>query len=169
MVADLRHNVNWLKLKAAQLMLHQFQDSLVNQQVLLLTDNITTKAHVNHRGHTFEGLMDRSTMAQCLGGETSSLYCGRTHLWVGQPPGRLAQASHRGPRGVAASPQIVSSDLTAFRHPSSGLIRNPRECPAPSILLTFPDSRSRRHRRPSQQMAKQTPLRLPPSLSFWGP
>lgn len=56
---DPHHNINWLELKAARLALRHFQPDLEHRHVLLFTDNMATKAHVNR--HTLEGLVDGHT------------------------------------------------------------------------------------------------------------
>ncbi|XP_013909106.1 PREDICTED: ubiquitin carboxyl-terminal hydrolase 7-like [Thamnophis sirtalis] len=49
---DLRHNINWLELKAARLALSHFHSSVEGRHVLLLTDNVATKVHINRQGGT---------------------------------------------------------------------------------------------------------------------
>ncbi|XP_058049297.1 uncharacterized protein LOC131203279 [Ahaetulla prasina] len=49
---DLTHNINWLELRAIHLALLSFQDIVLNQNILILTDNVAAKAHVNRLGGT---------------------------------------------------------------------------------------------------------------------
>lgn len=49
---DLKHNINWLELRAAHLALWQCWDMVQGHHILLLTENVATKAHVNRRGGT---------------------------------------------------------------------------------------------------------------------
>ncbi|XP_060548605.1 uncharacterized protein LOC132712109 [Pantherophis guttatus] len=47
-----RRSINWLELRAIYLALRTFHHLVSNSHVLVLTDNITAKAHVNHQGGT---------------------------------------------------------------------------------------------------------------------
>ncbi|KAK9400738.1 hypothetical protein NXF25_011452 [Crotalus adamanteus] len=47
---DLTHNINWLELRAIHLALHQFSHLVTRRHVLVLTDNVAAKAHVNKEG-----------------------------------------------------------------------------------------------------------------------
>ncbi|XP_039189596.1 kelch-like protein 14 isoform X2 [Crotalus tigris] len=58
--ADLRHNINWLELRAIHLALHQFRHWIRGFHVLILTDNVASKAHVDCQG----GTRSRSLMSE---------------------------------------------------------------------------------------------------------
>ncbi|XP_034260139.2 uncharacterized protein LOC132711049 [Pantherophis guttatus] len=49
---EAKFSINWLELRAVHLALRHFQDILLHQHVLVLTDNVTTKAHINREGGT---------------------------------------------------------------------------------------------------------------------
>ncbi|XP_039195028.1 uncharacterized protein LOC120306250 [Crotalus tigris] len=49
---DLKHNINWLELRAIHLALRHFRYRVKGQHVLVLMDNIAAKAHVNRQGGT---------------------------------------------------------------------------------------------------------------------
>lgn len=49
---ELSRQINWLELRAARLVLQAFLPLVRGQHVLLLTDNTTTKAHINRQGGT---------------------------------------------------------------------------------------------------------------------
>lgn len=52
--------INWLELRAVHLALKHFEAALEQKHVLILTDNVATKAHVNREG----GTRSRSLMAE---------------------------------------------------------------------------------------------------------
>ncbi|XP_058020134.1 uncharacterized protein LOC131188700 isoform X1 [Ahaetulla prasina] len=55
---ETKKSINWLELRAARLVLRHFRHCLRDRHVLLLTDNITVKAHINRQGGTrSRGLM----------------------------------------------------------------------------------------------------------------
>ncbi|KAK9403183.1 ubiquitin carboxyl-terminal hydrolase 7-like [Crotalus adamanteus] len=56
---DLRHNINWLELRAIHLALHHFHHRIRGRHVLALTD-VASKAHVNRQG----GTRSRSLMSE---------------------------------------------------------------------------------------------------------
>lgn len=59
------HNINWLELRAARLARRHFCKDIVGQNVLLLTDNIATKTHINRQGSTHSrGLMSEAEMLE---------------------------------------------------------------------------------------------------------
>ncbi|XP_034275668.1 uncharacterized protein LOC117666806 [Pantherophis guttatus] len=49
---EAKNNINWLELRAVCLALRHFQDMVLHQHVLVLTDNTATKAHINREGGT---------------------------------------------------------------------------------------------------------------------
>lgn len=49
---DLTHNINWLELQAAHLALQSFTDLVSGKDILVLTDNVAAKAHINCQGGT---------------------------------------------------------------------------------------------------------------------
>lgn len=49
---EANRSINWLELRAIRLVLLSFQQYIADQHVLVLTDNITAKAHVNRQGGT---------------------------------------------------------------------------------------------------------------------
>ncbi|XP_032092319.1 LOW QUALITY PROTEIN: extracellular calcium-sensing receptor-like [Thamnophis elegans] len=49
---DLRNNINWLELRAIHLALRHFKESVAGHHILVLTDNVAAKAHVNRQGGT---------------------------------------------------------------------------------------------------------------------
>lgn len=51
-LAELTNNINWLELQAVHLALRHFQTTIAGRHILILTDNMATKAHVNHEGGT---------------------------------------------------------------------------------------------------------------------
>lgn len=60
-LADLQNDINWLELRAVHLALSHFKSAVAGHQVLVLTDNVTTKAHVICEGATqYKPLMDES-------------------------------------------------------------------------------------------------------------
>lgn len=50
---DLAHGINWLELWAIHLALQAFLNMVQDRHVLVRTDNVAAKAHVNHLGDTF--------------------------------------------------------------------------------------------------------------------
>lgn len=59
---DRQNDINWLELRAVHLALRHFQSAVAGHHVLVLTDNMTTKAHVNCEGGTqSKPLMDESS------------------------------------------------------------------------------------------------------------
>lgn len=50
--SDLQHNINWLELQAVWLALIQFQQVVTDKYILVLTDNMTAKAHIHRQGGT---------------------------------------------------------------------------------------------------------------------
>ncbi|XP_034289304.1 uncharacterized protein LOC117675085 [Pantherophis guttatus] len=50
--SDLTHNINWLELRAIHLALRVFSHEVRNRHVLVRTDNVAAKAHVNRLGGT---------------------------------------------------------------------------------------------------------------------
>ncbi|XP_013907147.1 PREDICTED: uncharacterized protein LOC106537516 [Thamnophis sirtalis] len=46
------HSINWLELRAARLALRKFASLVRGAHVLLMTDNVATKAHINRQGGT---------------------------------------------------------------------------------------------------------------------
>lgn len=50
--SELQYDINWLELWAIHLALKHFHSHVKGQHVLILTDNITVKAHVNREGGT---------------------------------------------------------------------------------------------------------------------
>ncbi|XP_039200074.1 uncharacterized protein LOC120308279 [Crotalus tigris] len=50
--SDLTHNINWLELRAIHLALRHFSEIVVGKYVLIMTDNVAAKAHVNRQGGT---------------------------------------------------------------------------------------------------------------------
>lgn len=49
---ELSHNINFLELRAIYLVLKAFKDVVKGQNILIVTDNVAAKAHVNHLGGT---------------------------------------------------------------------------------------------------------------------
>lgn len=47
-----RWNISWLELRAVYLVFRQFQGSLSGKHILVLMDNVATKAHINRQGGT---------------------------------------------------------------------------------------------------------------------
>uniref|UniRef100_A0A2D4J0A8 ribonuclease H n=1 Tax=Micrurus lemniscatus lemniscatus TaxID=129467 RepID=A0A2D4J0A8_MICLE len=50
--AESTKSINWLELRAVTLALHFFASEIQGQNILILTDNVTTKAHINRQGGT---------------------------------------------------------------------------------------------------------------------
>lgn len=47
-----KNSINWLELQAVHLALRHFWDAVTGQHVLILMDNVATKAYINREGGT---------------------------------------------------------------------------------------------------------------------
>lgn len=47
---NLAKNINCLELRAVCLALREFQDRIVGNHILIMTDNVATKVHINRQG-----------------------------------------------------------------------------------------------------------------------
>ncbi|KAK9400751.1 hypothetical protein NXF25_011465 [Crotalus adamanteus] len=72
---DLSHNINWLELRAIHLALRQFSHIVTGRHVLVLTDNVAAKAHVNKEAGTqsSELMQEASALARWAEANVSSI------------------------------------------------------------------------------------------------
>lgn len=78
---DLADNINCLELRAGCLTLREFQDKITDHHILILSDNVATKGHINRQG----GMHSRALMqeAELLGlwAEKHLLSIRAEHIW----------------------------------------------------------------------------------------
>lgn len=67
--SEAERNINWLELRAVTLALRSFAPRIRGQNVLVLTDNVTTKAHINRQGGTHSISLMQEAERLCLWSE----------------------------------------------------------------------------------------------------
>ncbi|XP_070582571.1 uncharacterized protein [Erythrolamprus reginae] len=155
-------NINLLELRAVFLALQHFTLLVQNKHVLVLTDNVATKAYLNHQGGYQVTTPHAGGFSPLhLGREESAIVISRAYRRSGQHSGRLAEQNHARPNGMEAGLATIPDDHGALRHASGGHVRNAQQCATPQILYPLPLARSGGGRCLNFQLAAGSPLCLP--------
>lgn len=148
-LGELLNDINWLELRVAHLALQHFQPMLTGQHVLLMTDNVTAKAHVNCQGGTLSKALMHKAMELCIWAE-KHLHSLRVEHISGVAN---AHADWLSCMTIDQSEWHLHPDL--FHHITTqfGLVHQSEECPAHKIFLLLLDASGRKYQRPPSPLA----------------
>ncbi|XP_053114316.1 uncharacterized protein LOC128328210 [Hemicordylus capensis] len=108
---DLRFNINWLELKAIRLALTEFHELVLGRHVLIRTDNVTAKAHVNHQGGTRSRALMKEADLLLAWAEIRVLLESRASQRPGECAGGLVKPPMDGPVGVCLAAGSLRLDI----------------------------------------------------------
>lgn len=142
---EARNSINWLELRAIKLALFTFQDLIKKQFVVVQTDNITAKAHINRQGgDQRSGSTSGVHSGFSMGGSPSNWNGCSTSEMAKRPPVSLSPSpnSHQGPGqdtggegGHYSSGPLLAKETLLFRTDtavSKGTLETPVQKDLPS-------------------------------------
>ncbi|XP_039178069.1 uncharacterized protein LOC120298392 [Crotalus tigris] len=136
---DLKHNINWLELRAIHLALCHFSHKVRGQHVLVLNGQHSSQSPCeSSRGNQVKFSDDGSQTALFLGRGQSSLNQGGSHLGVNQSAGRCPQQGDGGSFSVASGSRAVPGNISQSGASSSGFVHLSSELPTPKIFFPIP-------------------------------
>lgn len=126
--------------QAAHLAFRHFQEIVQGHHVLIMTNNVATKVHINRQGGT-HSRSPRSTWV--LGQRSISSPNSGAHCWAHECAGGLFEQDHDRPLRMKASPGHLQGDVSEIWSPDRGSVCLPGECPSPTFLhqVSSPGSR----------------------------
>lgn len=133
--------INLLKLRAVHLALQDFGPNLTNYHVLVRTDNIAKKAHLNKQGGTRSPALHREAMLLLRWAFHSRGTCPGT----GEHSSGLAEPLGHSSRRVVSTKKGICQDNRPFRIPSGGPLCEVRQSLSPQVFLKILPSTGRSH------------------------
>lgn len=130
--ADLLHNINWLKLRAAP----AFSTTAVWSPCIADDGQCHNQgAHEPPGGHTIQGPDAQGSGTELMSRETSVIPAGRTHLRSFQHPSGLAEQDHHRSSQMATTSRPIPPAVSQVRLTICRPLCQPTEFAAPQVLL----------------------------------
>ncbi|XP_042315084.1 uncharacterized protein LOC121926295 [Sceloporus undulatus] len=132
------HSINWLELRAIRLALQSFIAIVQHKPVLIRTDNITAKAHVNRQGGTRSRVLMKEAQLLLTWSETNLLSLRAEHL-QGQLNSKADWLSRTDiDQGEwSLHPEVFQTIVEIFGPPIMDLFASPINAKTPRFISRF--------------------------------
>ncbi|KAK9399508.1 hypothetical protein NXF25_012527 [Crotalus adamanteus] len=136
---DLTHNINWVELRAIHLALCQFSNIVKGNHVLVMTDNVAAKAHINRQGGTKSWSLMQEALALGLWAESHLKSIRAEH--ISGEENRQADSLSRETIDHSEwrlEPNLFREISERFGQPQVALFASPANAQLPRYFTRFP-------------------------------
>lgn len=154
--------INLLELRAIRLAHPHWETDLRGCHILVRMDNIAAKAHLNKQGLMVIGASQGSGATRSVEREGPGLDSDGTYQGPGQCGGRLAKLSDDSPGTVDSQPSSLQGNCGVIQDSGGGPVCFTSQCPASSLLVSFPSFLGRGDERADFSMAAGPLVRISP-------